>query len=286
MGDNPPLAFYDDVHAMFEDAWAVPLLSSPSPTPISCFPFRVDSRVDSLQKFDENEIIGNAVHEQGNEDPLSRPFIPAAAANGASSVFNFPAPHDPKPKTENKKKRNCCNLSIDTNIFINAENQPSPPVSTNPPPKKKTKHTGRTPLSEISGNNSPTPNYLNPITGFPFPFNSEDPNFEETENFCYTQTMPRPSPIARPQTARPRTRAQRRARSYHSRSHTAPAFGSFPYSSVAPDPIPVCMVLYNLLEIKDYKASGEAIKVAYKKMGLIYHPDKVKDEVCVYHFYL
>lgn len=282
MGDSLPPTCYDDIRALFEDACAVPLLSSPSPTPISHFPFRVDSSQD----VDENEIIGNAVNDQCNENPTRHPSIRSADANGASLFFAFSVPHDLKPKTEKKKKRNRRNLSIDTNIFIDTENQPSLPESTNLPPKKKTKHAGRTPLSEILGNNSPTPNYLDPNTGLPLPFNPEDPNFEETENFCYTQAIHMPSPIARPQTARPRTRTQQRARSSRSLPHTAPAFGSFPCSSDTPDPIPVCMVLYNLLEIKDFTASDEAIKVAYKKLCLIYHPDKVKDEVCVYRFCL
>jgi hypothetical protein len=279
MGDTPPPTFYDDVRAMFGDACAVLLRGSSTPTPINCFPIRVDIGVDLPHDIDENERIRNAGDDNGNEKPSRHLSAPSTAANDASPFFTIPVPQYPKLKTGNKKKRNRRNLSIDTDIFTNDQNGQGSNSTPNLLLKKKSKKDGRIPLNKISGTNSATPRYLDPNTGFSFPFNPEDPNFEETENFCYPQAVPGPSSIPRPQSAGLNTRAHQRARSSHPR--TAPAFGSFTCSSVIPDPIPVCMVLYNLLEIKDYKASNEDIKLAYKKVGLIFHPDKVKDEVCV-----
>jgi hypothetical protein len=278
MGDTPPPTFYDDVRAMFGDACAVLLPGSPTPTPINCFPIRVDIGVDLPHDIDENERIRNAGDDNRNEKNPRHVSAPSTAANDASPFFTIPVPQYPKLKTENKKKRIRRNLSIDTDTFTNAQNGQGSNSTPNLLPKKKSKKDGRIPLNKISGKNSATPRYLDLNTGFSFPFNPEDPNFEEKENFCYFQAASGASSIPHPQSAGLHIRAQQRDRSSHPR--TAPAFSSFPCSSITPDPIPVCMVLYNLLEIKAYKASDEDIKVAYKKMGLIFHPDKVKDEVC------
>ena len=40
-------------------------------------------------------------------------------------------------------------------------------------------------------------------------------------------------------------------------------------------PRPVCTVLYNLLELDDWKVGVEVVKAAYKKVAVKNHPDKV-----------
>jgi hypothetical protein len=285
MGDTPPPAVYDDVCALFDHACQIPLPTSPTRTLISHIPFRVNHHMNAPQDgIDESGETSTGVDdvfnhdENGNASPNNLTPTSSAAANGASSFSTFSIPHHPKPENKNKKKRNCRNLSIDTSIFIDAESQQPIPESTNPARRKKSKHAGRSPLGEMSGYNTLISKYLNQNTDIPFLFNPEDPDFEELENFCYTQTAPRPIAVFPPQVARLRNRTQR-ARTTRPRPDAAS--NTFSRSSVILDLKPVCTVLYNLLEIKDFNATQEDIKVAYRKMAVIFHPDKVKEEVCI-----
>ncbi|KAF9729592.1 hypothetical protein PMIN01_12456 [Paraphaeosphaeria minitans] len=119
------------------------------------------------------------------------------------------------------------------------------PDTAAPPPKKSAtaRKDGRTPLGERKDFGNICPRTSDPLPTF-------IPSIEDWNRFAHYFTpppTPRPSPKAHI------------ARTTHA---TGPA----------------CMILYSFLEMHDWKASEEAIKTAYKKVAVRYHPDKVDEQ--------
>ncbi|KAJ8110774.1 hypothetical protein OPT61_g6463 [Boeremia exigua] len=147
------------------------------------------------------------------------------------------------------------------------------------PSPKKLKPNERLALAVkiTSVNATPTPSPCEPDT--PFPFSPADPLWENTENYdtrpCLLTPPPTPgrsppapsrSPPNTPQ--HPTTPSRRSSRKNQLRRDF----------QTKPLPPPLDMILYNTLELDDWRVTEEEIKAAYKKVARDNHPDKVAKE--------
>ncbi|KAF2713898.1 DnaJ-domain-containing protein [Pleomassaria siparia CBS 279.74] len=231
-------ALQNDDNSILDDACAVPLPGSPTLSPMNGLPYGQGSTG-----------VDNASASHFTEDTR------------VDTDYQQPTP--PKPAATNKRVRRQ-NPSREFSVFVEQPSQRSAP---NPAPKKKTK-TGRKVLGEISGNKTPPRKYRDPTMGFGF--NPNDPNYEDLENVDQSPPPPPPPPISPPQPPRQQARPQRHRANRPRPTHV---------NTTPTDPaVPKCLVLYNLLEVKNWKASEEEIKVAYRHVALLFHPDKATQE--------
>ncbi|KAF2799186.1 DnaJ-domain-containing protein [Melanomma pulvis-pyrius CBS 109.77] len=142
--------------------------------------------------------------------------------------------------------------------------RPSPQPSGIPRPSPQPAGTPR-PSPPPTGTSRPSP----PPTGTPRPSPQSTGTPRPSPQSTGTpRPSQRPSGIPHPSTSGARPQRPRPRVSRNTAAATTPT----------PRLAPVCMVLYNLLELQDYKASDHEIKAAYRRMAIKFHPDKASQE--------
>ena len=185
-----------------------------------------------------------------------------AQARAEQQTGRLPSPH-PETSISNKKRTH----KSEFDIFVDAD-----ATNTSPAPSlKKAKSDRRVPLSvrTDSANFTPAPSLRYSDT--PFPFSSSDPLWTDVENYDirpYYMTPPStpggPSPTPSPPPFASPHRSTRAAR-----------FRQTPAAN--PLPPPKDRILYKVLKLKDWKVTEEEIRMAYRKIAINNHPDKVAE---------
>lgn len=169
-----------------------------------------------------------------------------------------PQAQDPLPKKRGRKP--------EFTVFIDPVT-----VSDRQEPVSRKKTNSRIPLAVKSSSANSTPSPPPRPSDTPFPRSTGDPWWEDAENydprpFIMPPSTPAglistqsPSPAARPHVT-PRTTRPRRAKR--------------PFLL----PTPRSMMLYNLLKLENWNASTNEIKMAWRRVALGSHPDKVAEE--------
>ncbi|KAF2680803.1 DnaJ-domain-containing protein [Lentithecium fluviatile CBS 122367] len=193
---------------------------------------------------------------QGSREPLPSSDVPPAAQN------------PPKPLKGSRGKG-----SSSFAVYVDLESSFPAPKKGKPHETATPKKKGRAPLGALgdSGNSTSSPSPQEPDV--PFTFNPFDPNWEDKENHVpYTPYTPAAAPVPsrlrqQPQSltgaeSRPIPRKNRRRDNANHHAASGPRG-------------PRSMVLYDELEVKDWKACKKEIKKAVYKLALRVHPDKV-----------
>ncbi|KAF2250120.1 DnaJ-domain-containing protein [Trematosphaeria pertusa] len=190
-----------------------------------------------------------AVHTSSHEDSSGQP--------SASSPPARPEQPTPQPPRRARRTRP---PSLD--IFVDADPAHRPPQPKKPFGRKD----GRIPLGvrKDSGNASPSPSPRDPTT--PFRFRADDPFWQATENYY----SPPPSPFTRSPGPSPTFGVPLPGNAHLPRSNRP----RVSHSRLGPK----SMVLYNLLELSDWRACSEEIRAAYRRVAMKFHPDKVVGE--------
>jgi hypothetical protein len=159
------------------------------------------------------------------------------------------------------------------NSILKMKGANKPAAKKKPVPQKvkvyKTK-SGRTILGETSGNSSRTPSPRCPTT--PYALNPSDVNWENQENW---------SPNMSPVVSTPATSVYQgspspspRFDTQHTRVQTEPGNAFVHVDGVhIPRPLPCNTTLYREFDVPTW-ATKKAIKAAFKRLALIFHPDK------------
>ena len=173
-------------------------------------------------------------------------------------------PSSPLQSSIPSKKRS---RRVEFDIFIDANTVNIPPT----PSPKKLKSSARVPLSVRTnlGNEASYPSPREPDR--PFPFSRSDPLWANVENYDplpYYITPP-PTPGGPSTTPSPSTSSPPR---HSTRTARLPRI-----ASTNPLPPPKDRTLYRVLGLSDWKVSADEIKIAYKKVAVGHHPDKVAE---------
>ncbi|KAF1941690.1 hypothetical protein EJ02DRAFT_404015 [Clathrospora elynae] len=217
-------------------------------------------------------LPSDEVRAAGNDATVTpRPHIPSHAfafvVTPAAQNQSCPPSPNAVPKPTNKKRKHKPKITI----FFDAD-AANEPLKT---PKRSKTNSPRTPLADRthSSNSTPAPSPHLPDT--PFPLSSADPWWENIENYDMNNIISppatphnrplRPSPSVGPppplttRTLRPRARQT-----------------AVPNTLLPPAQN---MILYNMLGLRDWSVSADAIKFAYRRVAFTSHPDRasIKD---------
>ena len=183
--------------------------------------------------------------------PITQTHLIALAPVSAATLPLRPTPSQGLAKLKTKKRTR----NADFSIFVD-------PNQTNSPPKlvaKRFKTRVRIPLAP----RQPPPNATvvqsrrGPDT--PFPFSNADPSWEDTGDY-----HSHPNVATRPNSRSPMPDSVRR-------QIPSPRPSALPAA-------PRSMALYNLLGLDNWTASTEDIVVAWRRLALDIHPDRVAEE--------
>ncbi|KAJ4992388.1 hypothetical protein SVAN01_02097 [Stagonosporopsis vannaccii] len=196
-----------------------------------------------------------------------------------------------KTSLSNKKR----SRKSEFDIFVDAHAVDTTPARS----AKKSKLNGRVPLGVKVLSTNPGPIRVPRHSSQPFPFSPSDPLWEDMENYAQPFYMTPPS-TPRSYAPSPGRSSPIPGRPFHTAgglTQTPPPspFGS-PLRSTgcssntthsrrasAAQPLPPLtmprnMVLYDVMQLKDWKATDTEIKTAYKHIAKGTHPDKVTNE--------
>jgi hypothetical protein len=163
-------------------------------------------------------------------------------------------------------------VTASENNIVKSKGSKKPAAAKKPVPEKIKIHTtksGRTILGELptSGNSSPTPSPRCPTT--PYTLSPSDPNWENRENW---------SPNTSPAVSTPATSVHQGSPSPSPRFDTqftrmqTEAFVQVDGTHI-PRSSPCNLALYREFDVPTW-ATKKAIKTAFKRLALLFHPDK------------
>ncbi|CAO2658279.1 Nn.00g060020.m01.CDS01 [Neocucurbitaria sp. VM-36] len=193
----------------------------------------------------------------------NRPYTRSQAQHTSQSTTHLPLFHSQAPVITSQRKGS---QKPDFNIFVdtNIANQ------TECPTRKESKPDFRLPLASRSDSANSTPSPSPRALDTPFPLSSADPCWTNFENYnAQPFITPPPTPIGVSPTHSPQPpKIRRTSRIPRPRRAVVAAKLATPKS----------VILYNILGLKDWKASTKCIEAAWRKKALKHHPDRVVEE--------